>query len=254
MKKRKLEENSKKKAASHFFKERENDGTFTNRQRNVLKSIARYSKNISKHLKNLSKHQRKSEKYGHDIGHLFSKKDNNNINAFKEARELLNERRINLLHKETNQIRRKPYKKEAAYNFLKEKEQNDSLRKSEKKVLQRIDKYFKNFKSDLEKLQKYEYNITHGLDYLFNEEDDYYIPTEVKSAFDGGYMLYESKGDKDNILALYEYFDIIRPYLKDLIDVVRLKVNGKYNYQCESFLFLSQMQMKLLKCTQKLII
>ena len=31
-------------------------------------------------------------------------------------------------------------------------------------------------------------------------------------------MLYESRGDKDNKLALYEYFEIIRPYLKDLID------------------------------------
>ena len=40
----------------------------------------------------------------------------------------------------------------------------------------------------------------------------------MKSAFDGNYMLYESKGDKDNKLALYEYFDIIKPYLKDMID------------------------------------
>ena len=31
-------------------------------------------------------------------------------------------------------------------------------------------------------------------------------------------MLYESRGDKDNKLALYEYFEIFRPYLKDLID------------------------------------
>ena len=37
----------KKEAASHFFKEREDDGTLTDRQRNVLKNIARYSKNIS---------------------------------------------------------------------------------------------------------------------------------------------------------------------------------------------------------------
>ena len=43
-----------KKAASHFFKKRENDGNLTDRQRNVLKSIATYSKNISKHIKNLS--------------------------------------------------------------------------------------------------------------------------------------------------------------------------------------------------------
>ena len=51
----------------------------------------------------------------------------------------------------------------------------------------------------MDKLQKYQYNITHGLDYLLNElnEEDYYKPTEVKSASDGSYMLYESKGDKD---------------------------------------------------------
>ena len=83
-----------------------------------------------------------------------------------------------------------------------------------------IDRYLKNFKKDLGKLQKYQYNIRYVLDYLFNElnEKDYYKPTEVKSAFDGSYILYESKGDKDNKLALYEYFDIIRSYVKDMID------------------------------------
>ena len=49
----------KKEAASHIFKERENDGTLTDRQPNVLKNMARCSKNISKHLKNLSKNQKK---------------------------------------------------------------------------------------------------------------------------------------------------------------------------------------------------
>ena len=43
-------------------------------------------------------------------------------------------------------------------------------------------------------------------------------------------MLYESRGDKDNKLALYEYFEIIRPYLKDLIDDNE-GVNA--NYQCK---------------------
>ena len=175
----------KKQAASHFFKERENDGTLTDRQRNILKNIARYSKNISLHLKNLSKHQNKSGKYGHDVGHLYSKKDNSNINTFQKARVLLNERRSNLLHKETNEIRKKLHKKEAVYNFLKDKEQNGSLTNEEKKVLKRINKYLKNFKNDLDKLQKYQYNITHGIDYLFNEEDDYYKPKEVKSSFHG---------------------------------------------------------------------
>ena len=40
-------------------------------------------------------------------------------------------------------------------------------------------------------------------------------------------MLYESKGDKDNMLALYEYFGKIRPYLKDMIDDCKSKGEWK---------------------------
>ena len=43
----------KKEAASYFFKEKEQEGSLTNRQKNVLKNIDRYLKNISKHLKGL---------------------------------------------------------------------------------------------------------------------------------------------------------------------------------------------------------
>ena len=50
-----------------------------------------------------------------------------------------------------------------------------------------------------------------------------------ESAFDGSYVLYESRGDKDSKLAIYEYFDIIRPYLKDMINDHKARVNGKYN-------------------------
>ena len=42
-------------------------------------------------------------------------------------------------------------------------------------------------------------------------------------------MLYESKGDKDNKLSLCEYFDIIRPYLKDMID--NYKARGEWKIQ-----------------------
>ena len=54
---------------------------------------------------------------------------------------LLNERRSNLLDKETNEIRKKLFKKEVVYNFLKDKEQNGSLTNEEKKVLKRINRY-----------------------------------------------------------------------------------------------------------------
>ena len=106
---------------------------------------------------------------------------NNGINAIKEARKLFNEVRSNLSREETNEIREKLHKKESVYNFLKEKEQEGSLINRQKSVLKNIDRYLKNFKKDLEKLQKY--SITYGLDYLFNELDevDYYEPKEVKS-------------------------------------------------------------------------
>ena len=52
---------------------------------------------------------------------------NNGINAIKEARKLFNEVRSNLSREETNRIRKKLYEKEDDYNFLKKKEQEDSL-------------------------------------------------------------------------------------------------------------------------------
>ena len=131
--------------------------------------------------------------------------------------------------KKQMKLEKKLNKKEADYNFLKEKEQKASLTNKEKKKLKNIDRQFKNFKNDLDELQKYQHNITYGLDYLFNEfgEVEYYEPKEVKSAFNGIYVLYESKGDKGNKLALYKYFDIIRPYLKDMIDKHKAKGEWK---------------------------
>ena len=95
--------------------------------------------------------------------------------------------------------------------------------------MKNIGKYLKKLNDDFKKLQKYQDNITYGLDYLFNElkEEDHYKPTEVKSAFDGSYMLYESRGDKDAKLALYEYFDKIKPYLKEMIDDYKSKGEWK---------------------------
>ena len=96
-------------------------------------------------------------------------------------------------------------------------------------MLKNIDKYLKKLNNDFKKLYKYQDNITYGLDYLFNElnEEDYYEPKEIKSAFDGSYILYESRGDKDHKLALYEYFDIIRPYLQDMINDFKSKGEWK---------------------------
>ena len=57
---------------------------------------------------------------------------NNDISAIKEVRELFNVLRSNLSREETKRIRNELYKKEAIYNFLKEK---DGLADNEKIVL-----------------------------------------------------------------------------------------------------------------------
>ena len=146
-------------------------------------------------------------------------------NAIKEARKLFNELRNNLSREETKRIRKELYKKENVYNFLKEK---DSLTNKQKIVLKNISKYLKKLNNDLKKLNKYHDNVMYGLNYLFNEvnEEDY-EPKEINDAFGGSNILYESKGDKDAKLALWAYFDKIRPYLRDVIDYHKAK--GKYS-------------------------
>ena len=57
---------------------------------------------------------------------------------------LLNNLISNLSREETKRIRNKLYKKEAVYNFLKEK---DGLTKKEQKLLNSIDRYPKNLKN-----------------------------------------------------------------------------------------------------------
>ena len=155
---------------------------------------------------------------------------NNSINGVKEVRKLFNELRSNIYPAEIKRIRETLHKKETIYNFLKEKKQEDSLTNKEKKVLKKIIRYFKNskknYKKELEKLQKY--NITYGLNYLFDEED-YYEPIEIKSAFDNSYILYENRRDKDAKLSLEDYFNIIKPYLKDMIN--NCKSHGEWKIQ-----------------------
>ena len=40
----------------------------------------------------------------------------------------------------------------------------------------------------------------------------------TNSAFNSNYIEYESTGDKDKILPIKEYLNIIRPYLRDIIN------------------------------------
>ena len=71
------------------------------------------------HFKDLKKHFKKLQKYQYGLDYLFNEHNeeeyttNNDITAFKEARELFNERRSNFLHKETNEIGKNIKKKQS---------------------------------------------------------------------------------------------------------------------------------------------
>ena len=84
--------------------------------------------------------------------------------------------------------------------------------------------------------------------------EDYYKPIIANSAFNNNCIQYESKGDKDKILTISEYLDMIKPYLVDMIKIIKIKVNGKFSYQQKSVLFLlNQILMKHVLCIQKVI-
>ena len=69
-------------------------------------------------------------------------------------------------------------------------------------------------------------NVRDLLDLLIDEV--YYEPILAKSAFDGNYIQYESRGDKGKNLSIKRYLKVIKPYLSDLIN--KHKTHGLARY------------------------
>ena len=90
---------------------------------------------------------------------------------------------------------------------------------------------------DLNRLEKYQYNDNVDLEYkgirkmgnLFDKiNGNYYKTIRTKGSFNNNYMEYESRGDKDKNLSPKEYLDIIRPYLRDMIN--NHKTHGEWKF------------------------
>ena len=93
-----------------------------------------------------------------------------------------------------------------------------------------MEKYLLKLKRNLSKLKKYfdHYDIvykgTRDVRYLFDlsiDEDYYKLITNI-SAFNGNYIEYETKGDKDKISSIKEYLDMIS---SDINEVIRPVLN-----------------------------
>ena len=161
-----------------------------------------------------------------------------NNTEIEDTKKIFNELRNNFSRKKIRNIRKKIYLKERIPQYLIEIEQDDSLTMEEKKQeienankkLKNTDKYLEKLKEYLNKLKRYKYNIIVDINHkgineignLFNNnniiEEEYYEPIKFIESFDGSYMEYESRGDKFNNLSLEEYFNIIGPYLVNMID------------------------------------
>ena len=95
----------------------------------------------------------------------------------------------------------------------------------------------------LNKKEKYKYHDRDDLDYhgirdienLFDADnnDDYYKPILVKSAFKENYKYYESRGNKDKTLSVKQYLYKIMPYLSDLINENKAVENNSNEWKIQ---------------------
>ena len=133
--------------------------------------------------------------------------------------------RIKEIKKDLNQLKDGFSKwkiKEIRRNLYDIKNKNKIFTQKIKEIEENLYEVGKN----LSKLKKYydyddiEYTGIRGVGNLFNLsiDEDYHKPIRTNSAFNKSYIEYESKGDKDNILSIKKYPNIIWPYLKDIIN------------------------------------
>ena len=131
------------------------------------------------------------------------------------------------------------------WQILKRTRKKDSLTEEEKRdkkryirKLKKVEKFFKKLKENLNRLEKHQYNDNGDLDYkgvrqienlLDKINENYSKPIKTKGAFNNNYMEYESRGDEDKKLSPKDYLDIVRPYLRDIIN--NHKTHGEWKIQ-----------------------
>ena len=101
--------------------------------------------------------------------------------------------------------------------------------------MEAVKKYLDELERNLSKTKKYydyddaEYRGIKDVKDLFGLSvgEDYYKPIITKGSFNNNYIPYESRGDKDKILTVNEYLDIIRPYLVDIINDHKIQSEWK---------------------------
>lgn len=129
----------------------------------------------------------------------------NKMNTQIESiKELFNNIRDAVPLNKIKEIRTKIYKEKSIYDYLMEQnktsKQSNDLRQNIVTYFNKLHKYLLR-KNKEHKDNRYYINHLYDLDLLFNV-DDYYKPIELKSAFNGNSVLYESNGVKNGLLSI----------------------------------------------------
>ena len=142
--------------------------------------------------------------------------------TLKKIREDFNELRERFLKPQIREIRKILYYIKNPKNHSTELHSTQKI-KEIKESLFTLEERLSNFKKYCFQ-DDFKYRNIGDIRNLFNGvalngiDENYYKPIRTKSAFNGNYIEYESKGDKDKNLSPKEYLDMIRPYLSDIIN------------------------------------
>ena len=61
------------------------------------------------------------------------------------------------------------------------------------------------------------------------QEQDYYEPKRGNNFWRNNYIEYERNGDKNRTLSIDEYLKVTKPYLRNIIIIFKILVQGKFN-------------------------
>ena len=136
-------------------------------------------------------------------------KDKTRIEKIREEIKKLQDK---FSRQELKEIKKNLYKTESKTSLSASKTTKKYLNKLEERIY-KLNKYY-----DYDDV---EYRGIKGINNLFDLSisEDYYKPIIVNSYFNNNYIQYESKGDKDKILTIRKYLNMIRPYLVNMINV-----------------------------------
>ena len=162
-----------------------------------------------------------------DIKDYENKSEDELIEILSEPRPKvsLSKKRIKKIGEKFNELKdrfSKPEMKEIRRNLCKIIKQKNLSTSKIKEIEENLLKLEKN----LFKPKKYydyddiEYKGIRDVGKIFDLsiDEDYYKPIIINDAFNSNYVEYKSKGDKDKILSIKEYIDMIRSYLSDIIN------------------------------------